>query len=288
MRTRTPIFTVAAPAYLTRTFQQMHPHAPVRGLSRISRLAARLLPAYRGRLRLPGGVQMEIDTHIDAHLDLLFTGVYQPALAHRLRQRLVPGAHCLDIGANVGFFALDFAQRVGAQGRVAAFEANPVLVELLETQRRLNAFTWLSIHPQAAYETSGQQLTFHISRQLGKSSLDARLAGEVERAIEVETIAIDDFIAAQAWPRLDVIKIDAEGADALVLLGAQAAIARFRPLVAFEFKRTTPDDQIERLRAVFEAAGYRLEMLHHSGLAEPFAWQVPGQLKHIDVVASVR
>lgn len=277
---------IAATARLTRALQARSPERPVPGVTRLSRMLVRLLPVSPGVVTLPNGVRMRLDAGIDAQRELLFSGVYQPALANVLRQHVGPGAHCLDIGANLGYFALDFARRVGKTGRVAAFEANPTLAEALEAQARLNSFDHLHVHNRAVFEASGQALTFYISTHPGKSSLDAAMAGTTTRAITIETIAIDDFMQAQSWTRLDAIKCDIEGADAPALLGAQASILRFRPFIAFEFSASTPRDLIVRLRTLFAQAHYRLEMLHLSGVRQPFAWQVPSPLDHIDVLCT--
>lgn len=277
---------IAATARLTRALQTRFPERPVPGITRLSRLLVRLLPLSPSVVTLPNGVRMRLDASIDSQRELLFSGVYQPALAHVLRQFVGQGAHCLDIGANLGYFALDFAFRAGATGRVAAFEANPALAQALEAQARLNGFDHLQIRTRAVFEMGGQMLTFYISKHLGKSSLDATMAGTTEREIEIETIAIDDFIDAQGWPRLDVIKCDIEGADAPALLGAQATIRRFRPFIAFEFSDTTSSDLIERLRTMFAEANYQLEMLYISGVRQPFDWQVPAPLDHVDVLCT--
>jgi len=277
---------IAATARLTRAVQARFPERPVPGVTRLSRMLVRLLPVPPGAVMLPNGVQMQLDARIDSQRELLFSGVYQPALANILRQHVRPGAYCLDIGANLGYFALDFARRVGATGRVAAFEANPTLAEALEGQTRLNGFDHLQIHNRAVFEASGQLLTFYISKHLGKSSLNAAMAGTTEREIKIETIAIDDFIDAQGWPRLDLIKCDIEGADAHALLGAQATIRRFRPFIAFEFSDTTAGDLIERLRRMFAQTNYRLELLPMTGVRQPFDWHVPAPLDHVDVLCT--
>ncbi|MCA9909454.1 MAG: FkbM family methyltransferase [Anaerolineae bacterium] len=277
---------IAATAKLTRALQVRSPGRPVPGVTRLSRMLVRLLPVSPAVVTLPNGVRMLLDAGVDAQRELLFSGVYQPALANVLRQYVGSGAYCLDIGANLGYFALDFARRAGAAGRVAAFEANPTLAEALAAQARLNGFDHLRVHKRAVFETSGQALTFYISTHPGKSSLDAALAGTTTREITVETVAIDDFIQAQGWTRLPAIKCDVEGADAPALLGAQASILRYRPFIAFEFSASTAPNLIDQLRTLFAQANYRLELLHLSGKRQPFAWHVPAPLDHIDVLCT--
>jgi FkbM family methyltransferase len=267
-------------ARMARTLQARFPQTPIRGLSRL----ADLFPETAATVTLPSGVVMALDSALPAHRELLFRGVYQPALTHLLRAYAVPGAHCLDVGANVGFYALDFARRVGSSGRVAAFEANPALADLIEADAARNGFEHLRVERQAVFHSSGQTLTFYVAPHAGKSSLKQTMVDSPDREISVQSITLDDYLKAEAWPRLDVLKIDIEGADADALMGAQASIARFRPVVAFEFKRGLGKARKAALREIFDAAQYRLETVAHSGQRAAFDWHVPDDEKHLDVL----
>jgi FkbM family methyltransferase len=274
-----PLLTFAA---VTRALQARFPSRTLPAIHRLKRL---LIPLGDvGIVTLPDGAQMRLDMSIGAHRQLLLYGAYQPPLAHALRTRLRAGAYCLDIGANVGFFALAFAAHVGKGGRVAAFEANPALVEGVRAQAELNDFTQLTVYHNAVTEQGGATLPFYISSNLGKSSLYADHVDVAQQVVEVASLSIDEFIEREGWARLDVVKIDIEGADVYALLGGAQTIARFRPLIAFEFDRDTPAAIIERLRALFDTSGYRLEMLYIGGGRAPFDWRVPASLEHIDVL----
>src|SRR5262245_23640309 len=147
----------------------------------------------------------------------------------------------MDIGANLGFYALKFAHWVGGQGRVAAFEANPALVRRIEENRDLNRFSHLDVVAKAVHHQAGD-ITFYVSDSRGKSSV---MAGHVPRPAQVLTVpamTLDAYLQQQAWKRLDVLKLDIEGNDCHALLGMQEALARFRPFVVFEYWYDTPAD----------------------------------------------
>ncbi|MCA9884224.1 MAG: FkbM family methyltransferase [Anaerolineae bacterium] len=267
-------------AKLTRWLQQQTPDRPLPGLYRLSRV----LPGYSGSITLANGVRWPIDTALTAHRELLFSGVYQPALVNALRPYAVPGAYCMDVGSNIGFFAMDFAAQVGPEGQVAAFEANPALVERIQTVVEINHYGHVQIIPQAVFHTSGQEVTFYVSKYEGKSSLSADLVTERLSEVTVTTITIDDFIVQQGWQRLDVIKMDIEGADVDALIGAEQSIRRFRPVIAFEFKRGADPDRLAQLQAIFAEAGYTLQVITLGGDRFPFTWDVPEKLDHVDVL----
>ena len=70
-------------------------------------------------------------------------GAYDTYLTDLLRRFLRPGMGVLDIGANIGVFALLAAAKVGPDGYVLAVEPNPANTRLLEASRRLNGFAQL-------------------------------------------------------------------------------------------------------------------------------------------------
>ena len=66
---------------------------------------------------------------------LLLRGVYEPALTDFVRATVRPGDVCVDVGANIGWFAIAMARQAGPDGTVFAIEAAPGNVECLRRQR---------------------------------------------------------------------------------------------------------------------------------------------------------
>jgi hypothetical protein len=60
-----------------------------------------------------------------------FPPVYEPELANALRKRVKPGSVCLDVGANIGVYALQLAAWSQPGGRIIAFEPNPGAIRVL-------------------------------------------------------------------------------------------------------------------------------------------------------------
>ena len=250
----------------------------------MSRLLCRALPSVQAWVKMPDGFEMYLDSAAPAECSLLFHGTYSASLAHFVRQRVKLGAHCLDIGANLGYYSLLMAHYAGAQGRVAAFEANPALLDRLQAQAVHNGFKHLEIVGKAVSDHCGQA-AFYISKDAGKSSLGAEYVRDQVRQVDVDVTSVDHFIQQAAWPRLDVVKIDIEGYDLLALLGAKISLAAFKPLVVFEFWRSTPKEWTAAARTLLCDLGYRAYSLHaRSGALTPFEWQLEAPQKQADVV----
>jgi FkbM family methyltransferase len=156
---------------------------------------------------------------------------YEPGTS-RLFCRLVrPGFRVLDIGANVGWFTLLAADRVGPTGLVHAFEPQPRLATLLHRSLFANSF-WdrCALHEFALGATSGAAELHVVHGKFGGGTLRAPTPGELRwmraeaaSTVEVDLRMLDDVLAAD--PRVDVIKIDVEGFERAVFEGASAVFA---------------------------------------------------------------
>jgi FkbM family methyltransferase len=278
-----PMPLVAAGA---RRLQALQPGRPVKGLTRFSTWLSHWLPDYQGVIRLPDGIRLEVDSRQSAERGLLIAGDYQPALTHALKQRTPAGGACLDVGANLGFYALKFAQWVGPQGRVAAFEANPALAERIKRHVALNGFPHVDVVCDPVHREVGP-VSFYISSSPGKSSIHASHVPDPVRALTLTAITLDTYLQAHDWPRLDAIKLDIEGNDCNALLGARVSLARFRPFIAFEYWHNTPREIAEETAALLDSLGYSLRGLLRSGRQIPFDWQqteTRRPLRHVDVI----
>jgi FkbM family methyltransferase len=150
----------------------------------------------------------------------------EPGTGDVLRRLVQPGMVVADVGANIGMITLIMAWATGPGGRVISFEPEAIPRSNLEKMRHLNGLSWVEVRDQAVGEKPGQ-LTFHVSDIIGHSSLYALPENEGSREIQVEVVRLDDIAPAQ---RMDVVKIDVEGAELDVLAGMSGLIAKNKDL----------------------------------------------------------
>lgn len=207
-----------------------------RGLSReLNGEDFRVLPAHRHNFA----------PHYDA-----------PVVAH-LRQRVAPGALCFNVGANVGVYVLQMARWSAPDGRIVAFEPNPVAAEILERHVRLNGFVQRVDIVRAAVGARGGVGILHASAASGMSRLGAAnpLIAHATRRIPVPVVSLDDYCRTTGADP-DLVFMDVEGAEVDVLDGARELIARARPrlLLVAEFH---PNAWSRPMATVLEALGLR-------------------------------
>jgi FkbM family methyltransferase len=171
---------------------------------------------------LPGGEVIWVDP--------AFRGVTWNAEEYAAFRRAVrPGDVVLDVGANVGAYAVLFGRWVGPSGLVYAFEPDPRAFEGLERQIALNGDgDRVCAVRAAASDRSRSAAPFLLAPSIGLS----RVVDESEAGtIDVRTLSIDDF-CDQTGVEPSVIKIDVEGAELDVLAGARRTIASARDRLA--------------------------------------------------------
>ncbi len=130
-----------------------------------------------------------------------------------------------DIGACLGDHTLAYAQRVGRQGRVYAFEPNPVALECL--RHNLKGYPQVRIFDCALSNIEGRCTIGPHPWQPKNLGMATMMEGEDVVVKRLDTLALE-------WPRLDFLKLDTEGVEPAVLLGAERTLARHRPVILFE------------------------------------------------------
>jgi FkbM family methyltransferase len=180
-----------------------------------------------------------------------------------LRRFAAPGTTVIDVGANIGFFTLRFAEWVGIDGRVLAIEPHAETVAWL--RRRLQKRKLedrVQVVAAAAAEVAG----------LIKLSVNARHPGDHrigDHGIAVAAVTIDQLTERTSLPPVSMVKIDVQGAEMRVLTGARRTLARFRPTLVIEVDDAALRNQGSSARALIDALaaqGYQPNSLTRYGV----------------------
>ena len=155
-------------------------------------------------------------------LNLSIHGQHEPDTTALLESVVRDGDTVLDIGAHIGYFTLLMARLTGESGRVIAFEAHPDNAALLRKTIAESGHTNVVIENKAVTSRTGPLLLFAAR----EGTVDHRTIDVFEDRgrIGVEGVALDDYFPAHA--KVDVIKMDIQGAEGHALVGMQRVIAR--------------------------------------------------------------
>lgn len=213
-------------------FQAQPATVLLRGARLALHVATRSDPVFR---LTPGGPRLTVPANLryTSVTAYMLRDWVEPEL-HHLPRFLQPGAVFLDVGANIGLFALRAAECVGPTGRVIAVEPADVSAGRLERNLALNAMAQVAVVRAALSDREGEAELRHV--ELGDDPQAWSIMPEAggADAEKVRTTTLDALAEAQGLTRLDLIKMDVEGAEPMVVAGGGATLARFRPSVIFE------------------------------------------------------
>jgi FkbM family methyltransferase len=191
-----------------------------------------------------------------AHAQLILSGELEIPVQEALRRTIPAGGTVYDVGANIGYFTLLAARFAGEGGHVIAFEPVPAIAELVrEAAQRSSLADRVSVRTEAVARTPGTEALYVVADGSWSHLASRGNPGGAVQTIDVPVTTLDAVLAGGAPPP-DVIKLDVEGSEGDVLLGAQRLLRTHRPVVVLELH----DTHAEAL-PVLRDAGYAFEAL---------------------------
>lgn len=175
-------------------------------------------------------------------------GTYEREFAEQFAAEIRLGAVVYDIGANVGYYTLMAARRVGPTGRVYAFDPIARNLEHVNDHAQLNGLAdRVRVFRYALGATDADAVTLTSSG----SDAEWRVGGESGRHETAPMATLDHLIASGAIQPPNVIKLDIEGFEAEAITGASDTLERYRPVLCMG------DGVTPRSRALLRSLGYR-------------------------------
>ncbi len=259
------------------------------------RVAARLLPRRYFYLDPDTALTILWDGHaifVDPRDEqiapsLIVRGAWEPQVEAVVRRLVRRGDRVIEVGANHGYFALIMASRIGPAGSLTSFEANPRLARLVSRSLTLCGYSGRAeVRAVAAGDREGR-VSFVTSRShSGGGHLAAEgLVYEDERILVDAPMLPLDLAAPEG--RVDLLRMDAEGAEPLILAGAAGLLARSPGIViCMEWDRIQMSTRadVPGLLEWLGAQGLRFWQIMPNARLRPVTAAEMAELGHSDVV----
>jgi FkbM family methyltransferase len=163
---------------------------------------------------------------------VMLDGFWEIWLTLFMSRFVEPGMTVIDVGANFGYYTVLFGEAVGSGGRVVAVEPVPSTARLLALSIELNGYTrYTTLHEVALGRNASGEAHMFVPSHEPKNALVVPSARS--DTIKVKSTNLDTSL--KGFDRVDLIKIDAEGAELDILSGMEAVIAKHQPAVVLEF-----------------------------------------------------
>lgn len=169
----------------------------------------------------------------------ILLGIYEADELRLMKDFLHAGQVIVDVGANVGYLTRFFARATGANGRVCAFEPNPLIFPLLE--RNLARFPQVAAYNFGLSKTEQELPLFlagsdhsvaSFSRKYPLKHVVYQESGQLN-SVAAKLVVGDDFMRKIDIDRIDILKVDVEGWEVDVLAGLEKTIISSKGITIF-------------------------------------------------------
>ena len=236
----------------------------------IARILFHLVKPFYGtqkRIIKRNGINFEVDITEGLDLSLFLFGNFQKHVSENKYLNLPEDAVIFDVGANVGIMSLHFGKKAPL-GHVYAFEPTHFAWQKLKKNLELNQDITKNIQTiQTFISSDGKKQdeikafsSWKINKEVGLDQHPVH-GGKAMSTEGVPTTTIDEFVKDKKIARLDFIKIDTDGHEFDVLLGARKALQRFKPQLIFELGQYVMEERgisFMDYEDFFSGLGYRL------------------------------
>ncbi len=219
----------------------------------------------RVKAKLGNGMKINVVWNDIGGYEIWRTGWYEPSTVRAVAGLLQPGMTFFDVGANVGQYTLLAS---GLNCTVHSFEPAPVIFQLLADNVKPLAQS-VQVN-QSALSDVEEPVTLYMAQpgDLGSTSLTKQYCASGQ-TVEVPCTTIDNYMSKHAISRVDVLKIDVEGAESAVLRGAEKLLSGpHRPSIVIEYEETAQQrfgSSCAELTRFLTAHGYKLERITEHG-----------------------
>ncbi len=232
------------------------------------------------------GMRYRLEPTDDLALYFRHRGWFEEGEQEFCQRYLQPGMTAVDVGAYIGIYTCLMAKLVGPSGLVCAFEPSGRSFERLQGNVARNGLDNVMANRVAVGSGRGQCRLFSYVPPL--ESLSSLVHAEVTRRGRVvkpettelvEIVSLDEYCGERDIRRIDLLKLDAEGAELNVLLGAQRLLADERIVTVLFEVGAESESVIQHL----SMSGFQLFTVDVNGSLEPVAKS--GMAGHMNGVA---
>ena len=203
--------------------------------------------------------------------ELALYKVHEPLATRLLMQTLKPGMNVVDIGGNIGYYAMLEARLVGPAGMVIAIEPVPENSGQLCKNVQANGYQNIRIHKVAIGDRNGTALMY-ISEKSNWHSLHPPPSSKGGMKVPVSTL--DSLLMPYHLSSVDLVRMDLEGYEVVVIEGMKRTLEKYGPRLLVELHPlTVVVPAMEKYLRSLENLGYSVEWLIEQERDLPLRWR---------------
>jgi len=176
------------------------------------------------------------DKGISTELQIYET--HEPLTTHLIINEIKKGMVCLDLGSNIGYYAVIESNIIGELGKIFSVEPSPVNFPLLKLNLENQQLENFSVH-NIAIGDKNEEMEFIVSEKSNWSKIKTgnEKINPEDRIIKIPVKTLDFFVDENNIKKVDIIRMDVEGFEYNILLGSQKVLKKFKPKLFIEIHK---------------------------------------------------
>jgi len=158
--------------------------------------------------------------------ELFLTGIHEAESTAEIRDEIKPGMSIVEIGANIGYYAIIEAKIIGESGKIYAFEPSPTNMKTLKTNIALNSLDNIfTTYPYGVGSKSADQEFFLMSKGNMSSFVPRKEDNIIKKVgtVNIKVVSLDDFFGINSV-KIDYVRMDVEGFEFEVIKGMEGIL----------------------------------------------------------------
>jgi len=167
--------------------------------------------------------------------ELIIHKIHEPLTTSLIIKKLTKGMHCIDIGSNIGYYAILESSKIGNNGMVWSIEPSPQNFETLSKNIILNQRKNIRCYNIAIGEKN-DTIDFLISKKSNWSKIknETDHIGDGDKIIQVDIMTLDSFSEENEIKKVDLLRMDVEGYERNIIEGSVNFLEKFKPIIMIE------------------------------------------------------
>lgn len=182
---------------------------------------------------------------------------YEPKVRKIISKNIKEGVF-IDVGANIGKYAIMVGRRLKNKGKVIAIEPMPENFEILKKNIKLNNLRNVIPVKCALGNEEGEGFLYLETKGKGAHSLLSNSPYVTQNKIKVKIRKLDNVLKELKIEKVDLIKIDVEGFEAEVLKGARKTLKKYHPKIIFE---AWNENYLKRVKEILKPFNYKIKKI---------------------------
>jgi len=163
---------------------------------------------------------------------------HEPLTTHLMINELKQDMVCIDLGSNIGYYAVIESNMIGKSGKIFAIEPSPINFPILklnlENQKKNNFLTY-----NIAIGDKNEEMEFIISSKSNwsKIRMNNEKINPEDKIIKIPVKTLDSFVKENNITKIDLLRMDVEGFEYNIILGANNVLEKYKPKIFVEIHK---------------------------------------------------